>query len=124
MSIVGIVMGWAAVSEQGWVAEHSSTVAPHPAARKLMPRLNRLSSLPGTVCTSSMTMTLLHRLWNRRMLLPLPSKSVFSSCTRVVMMMGASQVSINNSVMERPLPLSLLRTMLEWCSKIRESSST
>ena len=47
--------------------------------KKLNARLNRVSILLGTVCTSSMTMTLLHSAWNRRRALFLPLKQVFSS---------------------------------------------
>ena len=52
--------GWSAASRQGWVAEHRTMVAPQTSDRKLTAKLNSVSILPGTVCTSSITMTLPH----------------------------------------------------------------
>ena len=52
--------GWSTTSRQGWVAEHRTIVTPQISDRKLTAKLNSVSILPGTVCTSSITMTLPH----------------------------------------------------------------
>ena len=72
-------------------------MAPQISDRKLTAKLNSVSTLPGTVCTSSITMTLPHSARNLRMALVLPLKQVFSSCTSVVIMIGADQEAVSSS---------------------------
>ena len=114
--------GWSAFSSDGCVAEQSTTVAPQTFTKKLTAKLKSVSMFVGTVCTSSITITLLQRDRNRRMALVLPENSVSRNCTSVVTVMGASQFSISSSRSDRSSEQPASLTMLEWCSNISEES--
>ena len=117
-------MGCAVCSRAGWVAEHKTTVACMTVANQFIAMLNSVNIFLGTVCTSSMIRTQFCRALIRRMQEVFPENNVSSSCTKVVIKIGLSQFSKNNSLGSNSSSFGDSRTTLEWCSKITASSPT